>query len=262
MNPDGFFNGLRLNAAPRIHACEPGWHWSPPPLPDYDLWCVLQGEGELRVLSQTFPLVPNMGFLLPPGATPRASQNSARRLHVLFAHFSLPADQYPPPPLLGVAIRDVPALSALAARLAFVGGSGQGSEAFGAARQAETLLESLLWLLHDEKNAPQESPADALVRQVASQIQATPGNDWAIDKQAKEAGLSRSQYGRRFHALFACSPADWVIEARLNRATQLLHETTMPIGEIARVLGYRDLFYFSRQFKLKKGIAPSHLRQK
>lgn len=257
ITPPVLFDCLRFNSTPRIYECEPGWRWSPPPLPDYDLWCVLNGEGVLDVDGQTFALGSGVCFVLPPGSAPRASQNAARRLTVLYAHFEAALFL---PPLLGVIVRDTAALHVLAARLCQ---TAQRAGTDGAnRRQPVVLLESLLWLLHDEKNAPRESPADVLVRRVAAQMEAAPGDDWAIDRQARLAHLSRSQYGRRFRALFDCSPADWVVDTRLTRAAQLLRETTMPIGEIARVLGYRDVFYFSRQFKLKNNVAPSHLRQK
>ena len=216
------------------------------------------GEGQLHVANQTFALQANLCFVLPPGSAPRASHNPARRLNVLFVHFSLPENYPSLPPLLAVPVRDATALQAFALRLTQTAQNHRP----GANRQAVVLLESLLWLLYDEKNAPYEPPSDVLVRKVAMQIQAAPGDDWPLDRQAEMAHLSRSQYGRRFRALYGGSPADWVIDARLNRAVQLLRESTLTVGEIADVLGYRDLFYFSRQFKQKKGVAPSSLRVK
>jgi AraC-like DNA-binding protein len=47
----------------------------------------------------------------------------------------------------------------------------------------------------------------------------------------------------------------------LDKAKELLCETTLPIGEIAQQLGFRDQFYFARFFKAKTGITAGEYRQ-
>jgi transcriptional regulator GlxA family with amidase domain len=53
---------------------------------------------------------------------------------------------------------------------------------------------------------------------------------------------------------------DYLVESRLDRARSLLTETTMTIHQIARALGYSDPFLFSRQFRSRYGLPPSHYR--
>jgi len=48
----------------------------------------------------------------------------------------------------------------------------------------------------------------------------------------------------------------------LAHAAQLIQETEMPLAQIADDLGYRDLYFFSRQFKRYRGVPPSHLRRR
>jgi AraC-like DNA-binding protein len=48
---------------------------------------------------------------------------------------------------------------------------------------------------------------------------------------------------------------------RLDKAKELLCETTLPIGEIAEQLGFRDQYYFARFFKAKIGMTPGEYRQ-
>ena len=49
----------------------------------------------------------------------------------------------------------------------------------------------------------------------------------------------------------------YVVQARLERAHYLLEETNYPIGQIAEILGYQDVFLFSRQFKRYYGFPPN-----
>ena len=56
------------------------------------------------------------------------------------------------------------------------------------------------------------------------------------------------------------SPEQFLIHARIDRAKYLLRETDMTIGQIADALGYRDVFYFSRQFARVTGKTASAFR--
>lgn len=246
-----YFDNLQINQAPRFYRCEPGWHWSPPPLPDYDLWCVAGGEGEMLLGEKRFALHAGMGFVLPPGSSPRATQNSDRRLHVYAVHFAPMGIVHASLPLLeGALIRDPTYFWGLAERTI-------------ERKDTQSRLAVHLMVLHlcAEATRPPENETDARLRGIIAAIQETPGRDWSVRAQASEACLSRAQYCRRFsQATGGISPAQFVVRARLDRAAQLLRETDMGIGQIADVLGYRDIFFFSRQFKVHRGVSPSEWR--
>jgi transcriptional regulator GlxA family with amidase domain len=77
---------------------------------------------------------------------------------------------------------------------------------------------------------------------------------------ASKASLSRAQFTRRFVAQFGMSPAQYLIQARIDRAHQLLTESGMTVTETATALGYTDVAYFSRQYKQRTGRTPSQDR--
>lgn len=54
---------------------------------------------------------------------------------------------------------------------------------------------------------------------------------------------------------------DYVIQARLLKAQELLTDTNLKIYEIADKVGYRNLNYFSKQFKISFGISPLEFRR-
>ncbi len=47
----------------------------------------------------------------------------------------------------------------------------------------------------------------------------------------------------------------------MHRAAELLHAGAS-IGETAKKLGYRDVYHFSRRFKVRFGVAPGRFRAK
>jgi transcriptional regulator GlxA family with amidase domain len=126
---------------------------------------------------------------------------------------------------------------------------------------AQSLLVSLLWQLWDE---PQNevAPADTLLEELAAQIRSAPEQRWTLDDMARQAHLSRAQFTRRFRAAFRASPAQFVIQTRIDRARQLLLETDMTLDQIARALGYADAYFFARQFKQTTGQNPGALRRR
>ena len=127
-------------------------------------------------------------------------------------------------------------------------------------RQAELCLEQLLYQIWDAAHSPGKSATDTAVDEVAQVIRQDPGRDWSVTQMAARASLSRAQFTRRFVAQHGMSPAQYLIQARIDRAHQLLTETGMSVTQIAAALGYTDVPYFSRQYKQRTGRSPRDAR--
>ncbi len=69
--------------------------------------------------------------------------------------------------------------------------------------------------------------------------------------------LSSSQMYRLFNKEYGYTPGAYQNRLRLEKARQLLHSGDYLIGEVAEILGYESIYYFSRAFKKKFGQAPS-----
>jgi AraC-like DNA-binding protein len=74
------------------------------------------------------------------------------------------------------------------------------------------------------------------------------------------SGLSVSLFSSLFKCATGYAPIEFFIRLRMQRACELLRETTLSIKEVATLLGYSDQFYFSRIFKSVNGVAPSYYR--
>jgi transcriptional regulator GlxA family with amidase domain len=127
--------------------------------------------------------------------------------------------------------------------------------------QAQSLLVALLWQLWDESQN-EVAPADASLEELVALIRSAPEKRWNLDDMARQAHLSRARFTRRFRAAFRASPAQFVIQTRVDRARQLLLETDMTLEQIARALGYADAYFFARQFKQITGQNPGELRRR
>jgi AraC-like DNA-binding protein len=101
---------------------------------------------------------------------------------------------------------------------------------------------------------PQTGPA-------LSAIHRDPGHDWTVDDLARACNLSRSAFAARFVAHVGKPPATYLAHVRLDAATDLLRDTSLPVTLIAKNVGYTSEAAFSRAFKNRYGTPPARWRR-
>ena len=256
---------LTLNTRPALQRCGRYWEWSRPPLEDWDVWCVLDGEGILEVDSEAASLTRGRCFLLRPGSVPRGRQNPERPLTVFFAHMDIrPANTEDAAvfeaafPKLGREVPDVEDLHRCGREAIRLGRS---TEDWARARALLRMREALL-LLGRPATAGMEAPPDERIERVVEVLEEHPERPWTVEDLARLAGLSRTQFNRLFARQTGLSPVRFLIRVRVDRARQLLRESSLPVGRIAASLGYRDVFFFSRQFSRESGRSPQAYRER
>lgn len=87
----------------------------------------------------------------------------------------------------------------------------------------------------------------------------------SVEKQGT-ARFQRNRHGLRridapFHAQIGEAPKRFNVSMRIQRAVELLRETTLQVQEIADRLGYPDVYFFSRQFRREMGRSPRKYRK-
>ena len=55
--------------------------------------------------------------------------------------------------------------------------------------------------------------------------------------------------------------SDYVIRVRMNRAIELLKDPKLRIYEVAGQVGYKNLAYFTKQFREAFGMTPGDYRR-
>lgn len=79
---------------------------------------------------------------------------------------------------------------------------------------------------------------------------------------ASEVRLSPDYFARVFRRTYGVAPRTWLLRERLRAAALRLVESDSSVTEIARGLGYGDVYLFSRQFKRVHGCSPRAYRAK
>ena len=81
-----------------------------------------------------------------------------------------------------------------------------------------------------------------------------------LDDLCKVASLSKPHLIVEFKKYLEVSPIDYLIRIRLEHASSLLMNKSLSISEIAYLVGYNDIYHFSKIFKKHKGKSPSAYR--
>jgi len=258
------FDGLHLVNRPWFpYVCTEVDHWqwqSDDGRAHYNFWAVLEGDGYLEVNGQTFRLRPGMFFIFSPEQRISAAHYSGERITRFSAHFI---------PLSGATIMDaVPDFPIL--------GGDVGSVALFK-RQIDVIMrmaihradeEALHRLMHQligrvcsTKDSSVEVLLNPKVAEAIQLIRKNPGDIESMNTVAQHLSWSRSHFDRVFSQQVGQAPKQFLLNCKMIEARRYLESSSLRIGEIAEALGYRDIYFFSRQFKHFFGQPPLAYRR-
>lgn len=258
-------NGFRINSFAR-HVCPPDWSWDTRNAGwrDYDLWVVLDGRGVLASDDARWRLRPGACFVLRPKARYVGSHDPQNPLVVAACHFDFlnargrafhPAAEALPP--LFTQIAEPSFMRALLQRLEDARRAGPKDEA---AVWLAAVITELFRIERTEKTAA-ASEMERRIRAVAATIDRHPEKRHRVARIAETLGCTRGHFARMFTDIFGVAPQDYIVAARIAAAQALLKSSSLKISRIADLLGYGDVYFFSRQFRKKTGIPPAAFRR-
>lgn len=85
-------------------------------------------------------------------------------------------------------------------------------------------------------------------------------NSITVNEIANHVNLSRSYLYKMFIKNLKVSPQKYLINLRMYKATLLLKNTKLPIGEVANKVGYTDSLLFSKTFSKYFSVSPLNYR--
>jgi len=87
-----------------------------------------------------------------------------------------------------------------------------------------------------------------------------PDPDLGVESLARDVGLHRSAFARKFVDAVGAPPVVYITQMRIQHALTLLKQTDKPITQVSRECGYRDPNYFSRLMRAKFGLSAREVR--
>ncbi|MGE7109734.1 helix-turn-helix domain-containing protein [Lysinibacillus sp. NPDC047702] len=110
--------------------------------------------------------------------------------------------------------------------------------------------------LDEQANQWQNEEKTKLVQKTVQYIEQHYDEDLTVEQLANMAGMVRWQYSQQFKTLTGKKPTDYLTHVRINQAKELLRNSTEPLSKIARQIGFKDEYYFSRCFHKLTGNTP------
>jgi AraC-like DNA-binding protein len=260
---------LRLGNLGRVR-WEPSWKISPTffaNLADLDLWYIWAGRGHLQMNGREVALKPGVCLLLRPGVSYVGGHDPNDRLGVNYIHFSLEPALSPEqvaalpeifnvtdPEFVGATVRRIVSLARTEEGKSFAEGL------------MDQLMRQLLWeeTITPSEDAPVSITPEqrSMINEITRAIHEDPGNTPTVLEMAAQAGYSQDHFSRIFRAATEKTPRDYIIDARIDRARQMLLNTDTKIEQIAEALNFNNIYFFSRQFKQRTGQTPTQYRRK
>jgi AraC-like DNA-binding protein len=102
---------------------------------------------------------------------------------------------------------------------------------------------------------------DRQINKALELIHATPDASWTVEKLGREVAMSRSAFSSRFKELVGLAPMEYTTNWRMQKAYEMLKDTDLPLGAIAKEIGYISEPAFNRAFKRQFNQNPGALRR-
>ena len=110
----------------------------------------------------------------------------------------------------------------------------------------------LLQLFETQQDNPKD-PLSEVCEYMQNHLQAS----LSLEDLAARANMSKVTFIRKFREQYNCTPIRYLISLRLEYAKSLLQLHRMSVSEVASLCGYRNVKFFSREYRHHFGIPPS-----
>lgn len=82
-----------------------------------------------------------------------------------------------------------------------------------------------------------------------------------LEQLSEEAHMNKYYLSHAFKREYGVSPINYLISRRVEESKYLLAETDLSMSQIAQLLGFSSLSYFSQVFRKSQDISPMEFRQ-
>lgn len=133
------------------------------------------------------------------------------------------------------------------------------------------LMQILLMIIRENEEEPEEQQngyffksnnKDYIVKKIISYLNENYNSKISLDQIAHNMYLSPVYISKIFKEETGESPINYLIKIRLEKAKEILQSgNDGTVKTIAKMVGYDDVYYFSKLFKKYYGVSPLHYRR-
>ena len=257
-------NGLRLDYC-GMERCKPGHSFGPYARQSYVLHIVIEGKGTLRKGDRYYEIRKNQAFLLwPEEESIYEADEENPWIYSWVGFHGHVAEKIVN--IMGF-VRDQKDVINVEDAVELTGCISSMLEhreiTYANYLKREAFLELLMADIIEEADIPEETDRlseDAYVDMAIEEIMNHYDHPVKVAGIARKIGINRSYLSSIFKKQTGMSPQQFLISHRLEKAAQMLSQTSMAIRTISAAVGYADPLTFSKAFRQKYGMSPSVYR--
>jgi len=136
---------------------------------------------------------------------------------------------------------------------------GPARKLFAQARVLEYLGELLNFVA--QETTPLLQHKRERIRELHEQLEKLEGKMPTLETLAKDYGMSARLLNKEFSKEYGQTIYAYITDRRLDETHAVLQQSTLPLKQLANILGYSHVNHFSAAFKKKFGYSPSSLRR-
>ena len=107
----------------------------------------------------------------------------------------------------------------------------------------------------------EENHTDRIAGKILKYIEVNYNKNISLKQLSKECFYNPSYFSKLFKECFGKTLSEYIIGKRMNKAIQLIRDTSESIEQISYIVGYKDKKQFYKHFKAHTGITPNLFRQ-
>ena len=249
--------------------CQPGHQWGPGVKDHYKIHYVSSGKGTFVCEGKTYEIGQGSGFLICPDTSCTYQADVDDPWSYSWVAFNgMHAETYLKRAGLS---RSQPVFNCAGEAEARISSCFNGMLAAGRSENSRdikllSVLYEFLGLIIDTvgPKTPEEYAVNVkehYIHQAVNFIEMNYSHSINIEDLASELNLNRKYMSKLFKEIVGVTPQNYLIRYRMERAAELMKNTSLSIGEIAQSVGYPDQLLFSRMFKKVMGAAPREHRK-
>ncbi|AGK95737.1 AraC family transcriptional regulator [Clostridium pasteurianum] len=248
-----------------MEKCKPSYAFGPAVRDHFLIHFILEGKGTFRVKDKSYKLEKNQGFLIYPDTiTYYEADKEEPWIYTWVGFKGIKAKNY-----LKLANLDEENPIFKYEEGDFI------KNCFEDMRKASTLkngkelrLQGLLSIFLSEliEKSPNSKIIDnnykeVYVKKTLDFIETNFSRDITVPEMAKNVGLNKNYFSSFFRENIGISPQQYLIKFRMNKACELMKNSTLTISDVSRSVGYNDPLGFSKIFKKTIGLSPKAYRE-
>lgn len=127
--------------------------------------------------------------------------------------------------------------------------------------QEQLLLGLLKYGLRQPGDTPEKvNETTEKIRQAEDILTAAPETNLSMEEVAKQLSMGYETFRKQFRKQTGISPADYRLQHRMRQACHML-DAGISIKETAEMMGYADVYTFTRQFTKTVGTTPGQYKR-